>query len=97
MRAHDLDTLQKTVRRAAVDHLLDDQRADHASGHRLGILGELCFFVTRFEQRQNGDRLRVRFIDIRIERFFDLRCEVRGVAGEPYVLARFYDRGCQVA
>ena len=35
VRANDVDALQKAVRRAAVDHLLDDQRADHAGRIRL--------------------------------------------------------------
>ena len=97
VRAHHLDALQKPFGRAAIDHLLDDQRADHAGRCRLFIFREFRFFVARFDERQDGDRLGVRFVDVGIERRFDLRGHVRGVAREPDVLARLHHGGRELA
>ena len=98
VRAHDLDALQKAVRRAAVDHLLDDQRPNHAG--RLGASSSSANLASSSrgsDERQNRDRLGVRFVDVRIERRFDLRRQVRRVAREPHVFARLHDRGRQLA
>ena len=71
--------------------MFDNQRTDDPGRFWLFVLGEFRFFVPRLHERQDGDRLGVRFIDIGIERGFDLGRHVGRVAGEPHVFAGFND------
>lgn len=74
---HHVDALQESIGCATVDHLFNNQRADHFGGRAVVVLARKGFLVVaRFDERQDSDGLGVRFVDIGVDRRFDLRRQV---------------------
>ena len=92
--------LREAVGDPVVDHLLDDQRADHLALATAPLadlfLGRLGIDTAAVHQRQDGHRLGLRLVDVGVERLLDLRGELRGVARVPDVLARLGDGAGQL-
>ena len=90
--AHDVHALHHAVARTAVLDLFDDQGADHRRRRRFAVGGRRV----GPDQRQHGHVLGVRLVDIRLQRFFDLRRHVRRIARVPHRLAGCDDGRGQV-
>src|SRR5687767_11599897 len=82
MLTDDIDSREQTFARAAVFDLFDDQAADHF--RRWRRLRVFWFWIGLWpHEGHNGDRLRMRFVDIGLHGVFHLRRKIARVAGVP--------------
>ena len=93
--AEDVGGLHQSFGLPAVDELLDHQGAENI--HPGAALLMIVFIRIGFVERQHVELLGVRFVDVFVDRLFNLRGEVRRIARIPEIFAAAADRSSQVA